>query len=151
MKALQTLLAFGLMAPAPILAATSADIQATGSAPKFCNISNDGGAIAMAISGEGDKLSGDGNYSYVANGNSKVTLSAIQLTAPQGAAEAIPSIGLAELVTNNSPSAAASGPTSDGIVRKQGLISAAITQNNTARLLTAGDYAVFATATCTSL
>lgn len=151
MKVLKTLLAFGLMAPAPMLAASSADINASGSAPTFCNISNDGGAIAMAISGEGDKLSGDGRYSYIANGNSKVELSAIQLTAPAGAAAAIPSIDLADLVGNNSPSATASSPASGGVVRKEGAITAAITQNNSARLLTGGSYAVLATATCTSL
>lgn len=151
MKVLKTLLVFGLMTPAPMLAASTADIKASGSAPTFCNISNDGGAIAMAISGEGDKLSGDGRYSYIANGNSKVDLSAIQLTAPAGAAAAIPSIDLADLVGNNSPSATASSPASGGVVRKEGAIRASITQNNSARLLTGGSYAVVATATCTSL
>ena len=151
MKVLKTLLAFALMAPAPMLAASSADIKATGSAPTFCNISNDGGAIAMAISGEGDKLSGDGKYSYIANGNSKVQLSAIELVAPKGAAEATPSIDLEDLVVNKSASADAASEASGGVIRKLGAISAAITQNNSARLLTAGDYAVKATATCTSL
>ncbi|MDI9407432.1 MAG: hypothetical protein QM522_12070 [Chitinophagaceae bacterium] len=151
MKVLKTLLVFGLMAPAPMLAASSTDIKATGSAPTFCNISNDGGAIAMAISGEGDKLSGDGKFSFVANGNAKVLLSAIDLIAPNGAAEAIPSIDLEGLVVNKSASAEAASQPSGGVIRKQGAISAAITQNNSARLLTAGDYAVNATATCTSL
>jgi hypothetical protein len=151
MKVLKTLLVFGLMAPAPMLAASSTDIKATGSAPTFCNISNDGGAIAMAISGEGDKLSGDGKFSFVANGNAKVLLSAIDLIAPNGAAEAIPSIDLEGLVANKSASAEAASQPSGGVIRKQGAISAAITQNNSARLLTAGDYAVNATATCTSL
>jgi len=80
------------MAPAPLLAATPTDIKATGSAPTFCNISNEGGAIDMAISGQGDKLSGEGKYNYIANGNSTVLLSSIQLTAPKGAADAIPSM-----------------------------------------------------------
>ncbi len=151
MKVLKTLLALGLMAPAPMLAASSTDIKATGSAPTFCNISNDGGAIAMAISGEGDKLSGDGKYSFIANGNAKVLLSAIELIGPKGAAEATPSIDLEDLVVNKSASAEAASQPSGGVIRKQGAISAAITQNNSARLLTAGDYAVNATATCTSL
>jgi len=151
MKVLKTLLALGLMAPAPMLAASSTDIKATGSAPTFCNISNDGGTIAMAISGEGDKLSGDGKYSFIANGNAKVLLSAIDLIAPNGAAEATPSIDLEGLVVNKSASAEATSQPSGGVIRKQGVISAAITQNNSARLLTAGDYAVNATATCTSL
>lgn len=151
MKVLKTLLALGLMAPAPMLAASSTDIKASGSAPTFCNISNDGGTIAMAISGEGDKLSGDGKYSFVANGNAKVQLSAIDLIAPNGAAEATPSIDLEGLVVNKSASAEAASQPSGGVIRKQGAISAAITQNNSARLLTAGDYAVSATATCTSL
>jgi hypothetical protein len=105
----------------------------------------------MAISGEGDKLSGDGKFSFVANGNAKVLLSAIDLIAPNGAAEAIPSIDLEGLVVNKSASAEAASQPSGGVIRKQGAISAAITQNNSARLLTAGDYAVNATATCTSL
>lgn len=151
MNALKTLLVIGLMAPAPLLAATSTDIKATGSAPTFCNISNEGGAIDMAISGQGDKLSGAGKYNYIANGNSAVLLSSIQLTAPKGAADAIPSIGLEGLVTNKSTSAEAKSDASGGVIRKEGSIEAAINQNNSARLLTAGDYAVVATATCTSL
>lgn len=151
MKALKTAMAIALMAPTPMLAATSADIKATGSVATFCNISNQGGPIAMSPTAIGDKLSGAGSYSYVANGNSRIVLSALQLSAPNGAAAAIPSIELADLVTNTSSSAAASSPESLGVIRKEGSIATAITQNNSTRLLTAGDYAIEATATCTSL
>jgi len=151
MKALRTAMALALMAPTPILAATSADIKATGSIATFCNITNQGGPIAMAPTAEGDKLSGTGSYSYVANGNSKIELSALQLSAPTGAAAAIPSIELAALVANNSSSAGASSPESQGVIRKDGSIATSIIQNNSTRLLTAGEYAIQATATCTSL
>jgi len=144
-------LAIALLAPTWLLAATSADIEATGNIPTFCNITNQGGTIAMDPIAEGDKLSGSGSYSYVANGNSKLELSAVQLTAPTGAAAAIPSIELAELVANNSSSAAAASPESKGVIRKDGSIVTSILQNNSTGLLTAGNYAIKATATCTSL
>jgi hypothetical protein len=105
----------------------------------------------MTATAEGDKLSGTGSYSYIANGNSKVELSALTVAAPNGAAASIPSIELAELVSNNSSSAAAASPQSGGVIRKEGSIASSITQNNNMRLLTAGDYEIAATATCTSL
>jgi hypothetical protein len=151
MKILKTALTLALMAPSPMLAATSADIKATGSLATFCNITNQGGPIAMTATAEGDKLSGTGSYSYIANGNSKVELSALTVAAPNGAAASIPSIELAELVSNNSSSAAAASPQSGGVIRKEGSIASSITQNNSMRLLTAGDYEIAATATCTSL
>ncbi|MFM2081307.1 MAG: hypothetical protein RLZZ124_649 [Cyanobacteriota bacterium] len=144
-------LAIGALAPSPLLAAATADIEASGSAPNFCNVRNDGGPIAMVISSEGDRLSGEGGYSYVANGNSRVVLSAVQQISPSGAAPSIPGIALSGLVSNNSPSADASSAASGGVIRKQGAIAASITQNNAAGLLTAGDYSLIATATCTSL
>ena len=141
------------MAPLPLLAAgaSTADIQASGTAPSFCNIKNDGGEIAMVISNNGDKLSGEGGYSFVANGNAKVTLSAVKIDAPAGAASASPSLSLVDLVSNTSPTADASSKASGGVVRQQGKIAAAITQNNDAGLLTSGAYTLTATATCTSL
>lgn len=145
------ILGFAVALPSPIWAAASADIEASGSAPTFCNIKNDGGPIAMVISSEGDKLSGAGGYSYVANGNSKVVLSAVQQTSPAGAAASTPSIALVDLVTNSSSTADASSGSSGGVVRKQGSIAASITQSNGSGLLTAGDYGLRATATCTSL
>ncbi len=150
MKALKTVMAIALMAPAPMLAATSADIQATGSVATFCNISS-GGPITMNPTAIGDKLSGTGSYSYVANGNSRIVLSALQLSSPIGAAAAIPSIELADLVTNSSGSATASSSESQGVIRKGGNIATTITENNSADLLTAGGYSIAATATCTSL
>lgn len=154
MKAFPFMVALATLTPLPMLAATTpdkADIDATGTAPTFCTIANEGGAISMAISAAGDQLSGNGSFSYVANGNSKVVLSAIQQIAPSGAATSIPNISLADLVSNSSSSAEAASAASGGVVRKEGAITASILQNNTARLLTAGDYALQATATCTSL
>jgi len=58
---------------------------------------------------------------------------------------------LADLVSNNSSSAAAASNNSGGAIRKQGAINTSITENNSAKLLSAGDYALKATATCTSL
>ena len=152
MRPLQTALAIGfLMAPSPLFAATNADIDAKGTAPTFCNISNEKAGISMTLSPSGDVLAGNGKFSYVANGNSKVVLSAISQDSPTGAAESSPSIALEDLVANSSTSAEAASASSGGVVRKEGSITAAITQSNDTRLLTAGDYALKATATCTSL
>jgi hypothetical protein len=152
MKVLQAAVALGfLVAPAPLLASTNADIDAKGTAPTFCNVSNDKGAISMAISPAGDALSGTGRFSYVANGNAKLVLSAIGQDVPQGAADSIPSIALADLVVNRSTTAEAVSKPSGGVIRQEGDITASIVQNNETRLLTAGDYALKATATCTSL
>jgi hypothetical protein len=151
MKSAKILLVVALATPAPMLAASSTDIEAKGSAPTFCNISNDGGPITMAISASGDQLSGNGSYTFVANGNSRVVISALQQVAPNGAAASLPTIALADLVSNNSTSAEAASGASGGVIRKQGNITASITQDNSSGLLSAGDYALTATATCTSL
>ena len=151
MNFLKAALAISLMAPTPLLASTSAEIKATGTIATFCNISNQGGPIAMQPSTAGDSLSGTGSYRYVANGNSKIVLSALQLSAPKGAAAATPSIELASLVSNNSGSASASSQESGGVIRSDGAISTSIVENNGDGLLTAGDYEIQATATCTSL
>jgi hypothetical protein len=151
MKVLQAAVAAAfLISPAPLLA-SSANIDAKGRAPTFCNISNEGGNISMSISAEGDALSGDGRYSFIANGNANVLISAVQQVSPNGAAASVPGIGLEDLVVNNSTSSSASSPNSAGVIRKEGIISASIKQNNGARLLTAGEYSLQATATCTSL
>jgi hypothetical protein len=151
---LKTAILLGLLgSPAPLLAAptSSADIDAKGSAPTFCNISNDGGVVSMSISPQGDSLSGNGKFSYVANGNSKVILSAVSQSSPERAAASSPRIELEDLVANSSGSSSAGSKESGGVIRKAGAITASIEQNNAARLLTAGDYALQATATCTSL
>jgi hypothetical protein len=151
MKVLQAaVVAAFLISPAPLLA-SSANIDAKGTAPTFCNISNDKGAISMAISPAGDLLSGAGRFSYVANGNARLVLSAIGQDAPQGAAASIPSISLADLVVNRSTTSEAASKPSGGVIRQEGDITASIVQDNEARLLTAGDYALKATATCASL
>lgn len=154
MKVLKTAVLLGLLgSPAPLLAAptSSADIEAKGSAPTFCNISNDGGAVSMSISPEGDSLIGDGKFSYVANSNAKVILSAVSQSSPERAAASSPRIELEGVVANSSGSSSAESKESGGVIRTTGTITASIAQNNAARLLTAGDYALQATATCTSL
>jgi hypothetical protein len=153
-KVLKTAILLSLLgAPAPLLAAptSSSDIEAKGSAPTFCTISNDGGVISMSMSPEGDSLIGDGKFSYVANANSKVVLSAVSQTSPERAAASSPRIELVDLVANGSGSSSADSKESGGVIRKVGTISTSIEQNNAARLLTAGDYSLQATATCTSL
>ncbi len=152
MRFLKAAIVLGLIAaPSPLFAAQSADIEAKGNSPAFCNISNDGGSIKLEVSSDFDQLSGKGKYSYVANGSSKVVLSAVSLIAPKGAEASIPSLELVDLVANASSSADASSKASDGAIRQAGYIDAAITQDNVKRLLTTGDYALSATATCTSL
>ena len=152
MRFLKAAIVLGLIAaPSPLFAAQSADIEAKGNSPAFCNISNDGGTIKMDVSSDFGKLSGQGKYNYVANGNSKVVLSAVSLIAPKGAEAATPSLELVDLVVNTSSTAAADSRESAGAVRQGGYIEAAITQDNAKGLLTTGDYALSATATCTSL
>jgi hypothetical protein len=154
MKALKTALLLGLLAvPAPLFAKPTglADIEAKGSAPTFCNISNDGGVVAMTISAEGDRLLGDGKFTYVSNANSKVTLSAVTQSSPEKAAASRPRIELEGLVANSSGSSTADSKESGGVIRQAGAITAAIEQSNEAGLLTAGDYSLQVTATCTSL
>ena len=105
----------------------------------------------MSISPEGDSLIGDGKFSYVANANAKVVLSAVSQSSPERAAASSPRIELEDLVVNTSSSSTADSKESGGVIRQAGAITASIEQNNASRLLTAGDYALQATATCTSL
>jgi hypothetical protein len=138
-------------APIASLAGTSADINASGSSPGFCDISNTGGPISMSISAEKDKLTGSGTYQFMANGDAKVSLSALTPTAPQGAAAYTPSVSLANLVTNTSTTTAADSPTQAGTNKVQGAITTEFLQNNGQGLLSAGSYGIVTTATCTAL
>jgi hypothetical protein len=138
-------------APVAGIAGNSADINASGSTPSFCDISNTGGPIAMSISAEKDKLSGTGTYQFVANGDTTVTLSLLSPTAPQGAAAYTPSVSLANLVSSTSTTAAVTGDPKLGINKLTGNITTEILQNNADALLSAGAYSVAATATCTAL
>ena len=105
----------------------------------------------MSISAEGDRLLGDGKFTYVSNANSKVTLSAVTQSSPEKAAASRPRIELEGLVANSSGSSTADSKESGGVIRQAGAITAAIEQSNEAGLLTAGDYSLQVTATCTSL
>jgi hypothetical protein len=138
-------------APIASLAGTSADINASGSSPGFCDISNTGGAITMSISAEKDKLSGSGTYQFMANGDAKVSLSALTPTAPQGAAAYTPSVSLANLVTNSSITTGADSATQAGTNKVSGAITTEFVQNNSQGLLSAGSYGIVTTATCTAL
>ena len=122
MRFLKAAIVLGLIAaPSPLFATTSADIEAKGNSPAFCNISNDGGTIKMDVSSDFGKLSGQGKYNYVANGNSKVVLSAVSLIAPKGAEAATPSLELVDLVVNTSSTGDASSKPSAGAVRQGGV------------------------------
>jgi hypothetical protein len=138
-------------APIASLAGTSADINASGSSPSFCDISNTGGPITMTISAEKDKLTGTGTYQFIANGDAKVTLSALTPTVPQGAAASNPTVTLANLVTNSSTTSAVDSQTQAGTNRVTGAITTEILQNNAQGLLSAGSYSLATTATCTAL
>lgn len=138
-------------APMASFAGTSADINASGSSPGFCDISNTGGPISMTISAEKDKLTGSGTYQFIANGDAKVTLSALTPSAPQGAAAYTPSVSLANLVANSSTTQAVDSPTQAGTNKVTGAISTEILQNNAQALLSAGSYSLATTATCTAL
>jgi len=138
-------------APIASLAGTSADINASGSSPGFCDISNTGGAITMSISAEKDKLSGSGTYQFMANGDAKVSLSALTPTAPSGAAAYTPSVSLANLVSNTSTTTAAESATQAGTNKVSGAITTEFLQNNAQGLLSAGSYGIVTTATCTAL
>jgi len=140
-----------LCAPAASFAGTSADFEATGSSPAFCDISNTGGPISMSISPDKATLSGTGSYQFLANGDAKVTLSALVPVSPQGAAAYTSSVSLANLVTNTSTTAAADSSTQAGTNRASGAITTTISQNNAQQLLSAGSYSLAATATCTAL
>jgi hypothetical protein len=138
-------------APVASLAGTSADINASGSSPSFCDISNTGGPITMSISAEKDKLTGAGTYQFMANGDAKVTLSALTPSAPQGAAAYNPTVSLANLVSNSSTTTSVDSPTQTGINKLTGAINTEILQNNAQGLLSAGSYSLATTATCTAL
>ena len=138
-------------APIASLAGTSADINASGSSPGFCDISNTGGPISMSISAGKDKLTGSGTYQFMANGDAKVSLSAVTPTAPQGAAAYTPSVSLANLVANTSTTTGADSPTQAGTNKVTGAIITEFAQNNGQGLLSAGSYGIVTTATCTAL
>jgi hypothetical protein len=140
-----------ICAPAASFAGTSADINASGSSPSFCDISNTGGPISMSISAEKDKLTGSGSYQFMANGDATVTLSALSSTAPQSAAAYIPSVSLANLVSNTSTTQGVDSPTQNGTNKVTGAITTEIQQNNAQALLSAGSYSLATTATCTAL
>lgn len=137
--------------PLPVLAGTSADINASGSAAAFCDISNTGGAISMSLSAGKDKLAGEGAYSFTANGDSTVSLSQLNASAPSEAAGFTPSVSLANLVTNTSSSAPAVSGTQAGVSKKTGVITSEILQNNSNGLISAGAYSIATVATCTAL
>ena len=105
----------------------------------------------MTISAEKDKLSGSGSYQFLANGDAKVTLSALTPTAPQGAATYTSSVSLANLVTNTSTTSSVDSPTQAGTNKTTGAITTEISQNNAQGLLSAGSYSLATTATCTAL
>lgn len=147
--AFATLLALAC-APAASFAGTSAEINASGSSPGFCDISNTGGPISMTISAEKDKLSGTGSYQFVANGDATISLSALTPSGPQGAAAFTPSVNLANLVASTSTTQAAEA-TKTGTNKLTGNITTEIIQNNANALLTAGSYSLATTATCTAL
>ena len=138
-------------APIASLAGTSADINASGSSPGFCDISNTGGPISMLISAEKNKLTGSGTFQFMANGDAKVSLSALTPTAPQGAAAYTPSVSLANLVTNSSTTTGADSATQAGTNKVIGAITTEFLQNNAQGLLSAGSYGIVTTATCTAL
>ena len=123
-------------APMAGFAGTSADINASGSNPGFCDISNTGGPISMTVTAEKDKLTGTGSFAFVANGDAKVTLSALTPTAPQGAAAYSPSISLGNLVSSTSTTQAVDSATQTGINKVNGTITSEIIQNNADALLT---------------
>lgn len=138
-------------APAASFAGTSADINASGTASSFCDISNTGGPISMSISANKDKLVGTGAYLFSANGDATVSLSALAPTAPQGAAAYTPSVSLANLVSSNSTTSAVDGAAKTGVNKITGAITTEIGQNNASELLSSGAYSLATTATCTAL
>ena len=137
--------------PVAGFAGTSAQIEATGSAPAFCDISNTGAAISMTISPAKDKLTGTGTYEFTANGDAKVSISAIVPNAPQGAAAYTPSLSLANLVTSTSTTAPVESAVQSGTNKFASIITAEVNQNNAQTILSAGNYSLSATATCTAL
>jgi len=137
--------------PVAGFAGTSAQIEATGSAPAFCDISNTGGAISLSISPANDKLTGTGAYEFTANGDARVSISALVPTAPQGAAAYTPSLSLANLVTSTSTTAPVDSAVQAGTNKVSSIITAEVNQNNAQTILSAGNYSLAATATCTAL
>jgi len=138
-------------APAASFAGTSADINASGTASSFCDISNTGGPISLSISANKDKLSGTGAYAFTANGDATVPLSALTPSGPQGAAAFTPSVNLANLVASTSSTQAVDGAAKTGVNKLTGAITTEIIQNNSSELLSAGAYSLATTATCTAL
>jgi len=138
-------------APSASFAGTSADINASGTASSFCDISNTGGPISMSISASKDKLTGTGAYLFTANGDATVSLSALTPSAPQGAATFTQSVNLANLVSSNSSTQAVDGAPKTGVNKLTGAITTEIIQSNASELLSAGAYSLATTATCTAL
>ncbi|MCX5954238.1 MAG: hypothetical protein NTZ40_12275 [Cyanobacteria bacterium] len=138
-------------APAASFAGTSADINASGTASSFCDISNTGGPISLSISANKDKLSGTSAYAFTANGDAFVSLSALTPSGPQGAAAFTPSVNLANLVASTSSTQAVDGAAKTGVNKLTGAITTEIIQNNSSELLSAGAYSLATTATCTAL
>jgi len=143
-------LAFGLLLGASQLPVLAADINSTGTAPKYCSVSNSGGAIiTLNANATSSALSGSGTFSYLANSDSKVSLGTLGGSAPTGAVAYTPSVSIGSLVT--STGAAADSATISGVTNSTGAISVSVTENNDKNILTSGDYEVTAVATCTSL
>lgn len=138
-------------APAASFAGSQADINASGTASSFCDISNTGGPISLSLTANKDKLSGTGTYAFTANGDATVSLSALTPTAPQGAAGFTQSVSLANLVSSTSSTQAVDGAPKTGVNKLTGAITTEIIQNNSSELLSAGSYSLATTATCTAL
>jgi len=105
----------------------------------------------MSISASKDKLSGTGAYSFTANGDAVVSLSALTPSAPQGAAGFTQSVNLANLVSSTSSTQAVDGAAKTGVNKLNGTITTEIIQSNASELLSAGTYSLATTATCTAL
>ena len=105
----------------------------------------------MSISANKDKLIGTGAYSFTANGDAVVSLSALTPSAPQGAAGFTQSVNLANLVSSTSSTQAVDGAAKTGVNKLNGTITTEIIQSNASELLSAGAYSLATTATCTAL
>ena len=105
----------------------------------------------MELSPAKDKLTGTGTYEFTANGNARVSISALIPTSPQGAAAYTPSLSLANLVASTSTTAPVDSAVQEGTNKVSRAITAEVTQNNAQTILSAGSYSLAATATCTAL
>jgi hypothetical protein len=143
-------LAFGLLLSASQLPALAVEIQASGTNPYFCSVSNTGGAINLTTNANGSALNGQGSFAFVANGDSKVSLFALTADAPANAEAFTPSVAIGSLVSNSSISTGADGAKQAGVTNVTGDITVAINENNGKDTLSAGSYAVNTVATCTA-